>query len=293
MKKKIAALKKESQRQNVNPVRNMEAIKAYLEKIKNLPLLTKIQEQTLIQNAKEGDRESRRQVINCNLRLVVSIAKHYSHFDLPLMDLIAEGNIGLMRAIDKFNPSKGFRFSTYAAWWIRQSVTRALIDQGKTIRIPVYLNEQFYKYKKTKEALRQDLNREPTRQELSKKLRLPQERISEIELWIQKKSSLDAPIGDDGESQLGDFLKSKDYADTTKVIDGILKRERVDRLLHTISEKERTVLDLRFGITDGKPRTLADIAKRINVSRERIRQIEKLALKKLKDYAHDLKKEDL
>lgn len=263
----------------------MDAIKAYLERIKDIPLLTKEEEEDIIRKAKKGHRDSRRKLINSNLKLVVSIAKHYSYFDLPLIDLIAEGNIGLMRAIDKFKISKGYRFSTYAAWWIRQAITRALIDQSKTIRIPVYMSEMISKYKKSKEALRQKCNAEPSRGELAKKMQMPVEKISEIEMWIQKKASLEAPVGADGESQLGDFLEGKDYADTTKEVDRIFEKERINHLLDSVSERERQVLDMRFGISDGKEHTLAEVAKALDVSRERIRQIENEALDKLRRYA--------
>lgn len=263
----------------------MEAIKAYLDRIKSLPLLKAGEEADLIRKAKKGNREARRKLINCNLKLVVNIAKHYAHFNLTLMDLIAEGNIGLMRAIDKFDVRRGYRFSTYAAWWIRQAITRALIDQGKTIRIPVYMNELMAKYKKVQEALRQKLNREPARGEIAKRLKMPVEKVAEIELWSQRKASLEAPVGSDGESQLGDFIKSDDYSNTTTSIDKIFNKERINQLLKSVAERERLVLDLRFGIKDGKPHTLAEVAKKLNISRERVRQIEKEAIKKLRKYA--------
>lgn len=272
----------------------MEAIKAYLEKIKSIPVLTEKEEKTLINQAKKGNREARRKTINSNLKLVVNIAKHYAHYDLPLMDLIAEGNIGLMRAIDKFNTRRGYRFSTYAAWWIRQAITRAIIDQGKTIRIPVYMSELISKYKKQKEALWQKSKREPMREEIAKKAKLSIEKIGEIEMWMQKKASLEAPVGEDGESQLGDFIESKDYADTEQEVQRFFDRERVSRLLDlAVSERERKVLDLRFGITDGKTHTLAEVAEALSVSRERVRQIEKDALEKLRRFAIDEQKKEL
>ncbi|MBD3245465.1 MAG: sigma-70 family RNA polymerase sigma factor [Candidatus Omnitrophica bacterium] len=271
----------------------MEAIKAYLETIKSIPLLTKKEEQELIPKARRGDREARRKVINSNLKLVVNIAKHYSNFGLPLMDLIAEGNIGLMRAIEKFNTRRGYRFSTYAAWWIRQAITRALIDQGRTIRVPVYMSELMSKYRKAREMLRQKRKREPTRGEIAKKMKVPVDKVADIELWTQRKSSLDAPVGAEGDSQLSDFLRSKDYADTEKEVEKIFTRERVIHFLDFVSERERMVLDLRFGISNGKPHTLADVAKVLKVSRERVRQIEKEAFKKLKHYALEEQKKEL
>ncbi|MEI8350197.1 MAG: RNA polymerase sigma factor RpoD/SigA [Candidatus Omnitrophota bacterium] len=271
----------------------MEAIKAYLDKIKNISLLTKSEEEDFIRRAKKGNREARRKIINANLKLVVNIAKHYSHFDLPLMDLIAEGNIGLMRAIDKFNIGKGFRFSTYAAWWIRQAISRALIDQGKTIRIPVYMSEFMSKYKKVNEILRQKLKREPTRGEIAARMKMHTGKVGDIEMWMQKKASLEAPVGEDGESQLGDFIQGSDYADTNQEVEKFFNHERILHLLDFVSEREHQVLDFRFGITDGKPHTLAEVSKILNVSRERVRQIEKDALTKLKRYATDEQTKDL
>jgi RNA polymerase primary sigma factor len=271
----------------------MEALKAYLDQIKNTPVLTKEEEIPLIKKAKNNNLEARRKVINSNLKLVINIAKHYAYFDLPLMDLIAEGNIGLMRAIDKFNPSKGFRFSTYAAWWIRQAITRALIDQGKTIRVPVYMSELINKYKKVKEHLRQTHKREPSNGEIAKRLKISVEKVSELDLWIQKKSSIEAPVGEDGESQLGDFLTTDEYADTGKEINLIFDKERVHQLLDSLDEREKQILDLRFGITADKPHTLASVAKELNISRERVRQIEKDTLNRLRKYAEEEQKREL
>jgi len=260
----------------------MEAIKAYLERIKNLPILTQKEEIEYIRKAKRGSRVSRRKVINCNLKLVVSIAKHYSNYNLSLMDLIAEGNIGLMRAIDKFDARKGYRFSTYAAWWIRQAVSRALIDQGKTIRVPVYMSEFIAKHKRAKEILRQKLNREPSRGEVAKNLKMGLKKVADIELWTQKKSSLDAPVGVD--SKLGDFIANDESVMETSGADKVLNHERIEELLSYTTERERLVLNLRFGIVDGKPNTLAEVAKVLKISRERVRQIERDAIKRLHKY---------
>lgn len=271
----------------------MEAIRAYLERIKDIPLLSKKEEFELIRKARRGNIKSRWKLINANLKLVVSIAKHYSHFSLPLMDLIAEGNIGLMRAIDKFNPRKGFRFSTYAAWWIRQAATRALIDQGKTIRVPVYMSELIYKYIKKRNSIRQKLRREPTRNEIAKRLRMSLAKVADIEQWIEKKTSLDAPVGGGGDSQLSDFIKATGSGDTEGQIDNFFKHEHVLELLDFVKERERRILDLRFGISDGRPHTLAEVSKELKISRERVRQIEEVALRKLRAYAKEQQKQEL
>lgn len=271
----------------------MDAIRAYLNKIKDIPVLSKEQEVDLVTKAKKGNIKARWKIINSNLKLVVNIAKHYSQFNLPLMDLIAEGNIGLMRAVDKFNVKKGFRFSTYAAWWIRQAITRALIDQGKTIRVPVYMSELISKYITTRNKLRQKLKREPSRSEVAKRLKLPLNKVADIEMWIEKKSSLEAPVGSNGESQLSDFIKTTGYSDTEQEIEKFFKHEHVLELLDFVSDRERKILDLRFGITNGKPFTLAQVSKELGISRERVRQIEEAALKKLRAYAIQQQKEEL
>jgi len=265
----------------------MEAIRAYIEAIKDVPLLSAKQEKQLSRKVRKGSKIAQRKLITSNLKLVVNIAKHYAHYGLPLMDLIEEGNLGLIKAVEKFKPSKGYRFSTYAAWWIRQSITRALIDQGRTIRIPVYMSEIIAKFKKAEEKIRQRLSRNPTRAEIAKVMKLPVKKVAEIELWMNKKASLEAPIGNDQESQLADFIETGTTGDTEKEIEQFFKHEEILDLLSNLSEREKYILDLRFGINDGKPRTLAQVAKELKISRERVRQIEERAIKKLQKFTKE------
>ncbi len=260
----------------------MEAIRAYIERIKNIPVLSAQEERKLLRQAKKQNREAYRKLINSNLKLVINIAKHYARFGLPLMDLIEEGNIGIIKAIAKFNLRKGYRFSTYASWWIRQAITRALTEQSRLIRIPVYMSELMSHYVKGTEELRQLLNREPTKQELAKKLKISQERLSNIELRMNKKSSLDAPVGDEGDSQLSDFIKTEGEADTEGEIDSFFKHQNILDLFHELSERDALILDMRFGISSGKAATLAEVSKKLKISRERVRQLEERALKKLR-----------
>ncbi len=258
-----------------------EAIKSYLERIKNIPVLTPKEEKDLARKIKKGNRYAKKKMIESNLKLVVNIAKRYAGLGLPLMDLIAEGNLGLMRAVERFNPRKGFRFSTYAAWWIRQAITRAIIDQAKTVRIPVYLTEIISRIKKAQENLRQKLGRDPTSKELARHIKIPSSRLDRIQLLMAKTASLETPIGDDKESQFQEVLKDeKDL--TTKEINRFVKRQELLELMEGLTPREREILDLRFGLKDEKNYTLAKISKKMNISRERVRQIEEKALKKLR-----------
>jgi RNA polymerase primary sigma factor len=269
----------------------MEAIQAYIQRIKDIPLLSAKEEKTLARKARKGSQIAKRTLITANLKLVVNIAKHYAKYGLSLMDLIEEGNLGLIKAVEKFKPSKGYRFSTYSAWWIRQAITRALIDQGRTIRIPVYMSEIIAKYKKAEEKLRQRLSRNPTRGELAKAMKMTVKKIAETELWMNKKASLEAPVGGDKESSLADFIETTGIGDTEKEIDRFVQHEEVLDLLSNLSERERSILDLRFGINDSKPKTLAEIAKLLKISRERVRQIEERGIKKLKKMLKEKEKQ--
>ncbi len=263
----------------------MEALKNYLKEVRTIPLLTAEQEVTLGRKARRGDEYARKAMIRANLRLVINIAKRYMHLGIPFLDLIEEGNLGLMKAVDKFNPSKGFRFSTYAAWWVKQGITRSISEQGKMIRVPVYMSDLITKWKKTKEQITQKLHRIPTDQEIAKKLRLKKDKIEQINFWMSSSTaSLEAPIGEENESQIADLIQDENSASPDQGISDQLDRERVSNLLDMMSERERRILDMRFGLDNTKPHTLAEVAKKLGVSRERIRQIEESALNKLRKF---------
>jgi len=272
----------------------MDPVKAYLKEIKDIPLLSPEEEIELSKRARRGDKEARDRIIRSNLRLVINIAKRYSHLGIPLMDLIEEGNIGLMRAVDKFNPRKGFRFSTYAAWWIKQNITRAITEQQKMIRIPVYMNELLHKWKKTQEELSHKLKRVPTNEEIAKKMGIPKEKIEEITSWLSSTTlSLEEPVGDDEESQVKDLVENQKVESPDKDISRLIEKERIDNLLEKMSSREKEILDMRFGITDGRTHTLAEIAKKFGISRERVRQIEEQALKKLRKFIKEQEGKEL
>ena len=260
----------------------MDAIKLYLRAIKDIPLLTADQEKSLARKIRRGDARARRKMIQSNLRLVINIAKRYSKLGVPMMDLIEEGNLGLIKAVKKFNPYKGYRFSTYAAWWIKQYITRAIANQGKTIRIPVYMTEIINRWKRVTEQLTQKYSRKPKVKEIAKKMRLPMKKVREISEIATKISSLDAPIGDDGTGQFMDLIEDESSDSPMENVTGTLRRERVDKLLNRMNEREKKILDLRFGLTDGTTHTLGETAKVFGITRERVRQIESAALDKLK-----------
>jgi RNA polymerase primary sigma factor len=263
----------------------MESLKIYLKEIRTIPLLNAEEEVALSKRIKKGDEQARKTMIRANLRLVINIAKRYMHLGIPFMDLIEEGNLGLMKAVDRFNPKKGFRFSTYAAWWIKQGITRSISEQGKIIRVPVYMNDLIAKWRKKKEQLSQKLKRMPTDEEIAKKLKLSKDKIEQINFWMSTStSSLEAPIGEDSEGQVSDLIEDEASISPDAAIEHLLDKERVNSLLEGMTEREREILDLRFGLADKKPRTLAEVAKKLGVSRERIRQIEEAALRKLKKF---------
>ena len=262
----------------------MDPIRSYLKDIKAIPLLTARQEIELAQKIRKGDRMAKRQMTLSNLRLVINIAKRYSHLGVPLLDLIEEGNLGLMKAVMKYNPKKGFRFSTYGAWWIRQYITRAIANQGKTVRIPVYMTELLSKFKRMTEELSQKLGRRPSAQELSKRMRLSIERIERLQelVMASQTTSLETPIGEEGETEMIDLLQDDTIPSPHEDIGRFLQHERIDALLRKMNERERRLLTLRYGLEDGIGRTLGETAKFFGITRERVRQIEVVAIRKLR-----------
>jgi len=261
----------------------MEALKTYLKEIRTIPLLKAEEEISLAKKIQKGDEMARKAMIRANLRLVINIAKRYMYLGTPLLDLIEEGNLGLMKAVDKFDPKKGFRFSTYAAWWIKQSILRSIIDQGKMIRIPVYMNEMITKWKKRKEQLSHKLKRIPSDDEIGKSLKFSQDRIQQINFWLSTStSSLDAPIGEEGENQVADLVESQTSVSPDLQIEHLLDKEHVANIMEIMSPREKQVLGMRFGLGNSRRYTLAEVAKKLGVSRERVRQIEESALKKLR-----------
>mgnify|MGYP001590622349 FL=1 len=271
-----------------------DPIKAYLKDVRPIPLLTPKEEIEVAKKVRKGDRAARDHMIRANLRLVISIAKRYSNLGVPLSDLIEEGNIGLMKGVEKFDHKKGFRFSTYAAWWIKQGVSRAIIDQGKMIRVPVYMNEEILKYKKVLEKLTHKLNRKPRFSEIAKRMKTTVERIRELENSIARMSSLDAPIGEEGDGQMKDIIEDENVARPDAEIEKFFNKERALSFLDMLNDRERKILELRYGLADGEPHTLAEIAEILGVSRERIRQIEDATIKKIQHILKQKKaKEDV
>jgi len=270
----------------------MESLKQYLKEIRTIPLLTAEEEIKLARRIKKGDEKARKDMIRANLRLVINLAKRYMHLGIPLMDLIEEGNLGLMKAVEKFNPQKGFRFSTYAAWWIKQSITRSITEQGKMIRIPVYMSDLITKWKKKREALSQKLKRIPNDGEIAKKLKISKDKADQINFWMTSTtSSLEAPIGEDAESQVSDLIEDENAISPDAGIKRMMDKERVKDLLGLMTEREHEVLDMRFGLKGGHAYTLADVAKKLDVSRERVRQIEEEALRKLRRFVETQQQE--
>jgi RNA polymerase primary sigma factor len=267
-----------------------DSVRLYLREIGKIPLLNAEQELALAQRVVAGDKEAKDQMAEANMRLVVSIAKRYVGRGLDLLDLIQEGNTGLLRAVEKFDPDKGFKFSTYATWWIRQAITRAIADQARTIRIPVHMVETINKLLRTQRRLTQELNREPTNEEIARAMEIEVDKVEHIMKIKQDISSLDASIRDDEEdSVLADFIEDEDTVSPEESATGQLLKEQVRDMLSALTEREQKILKLRFGLEDGKSHTLEEVGQEFSVTRERIRQIEAKALAKLRKH-RDAKK---
>ena len=259
-----------------------DPVRMYLKEIGHVPLLTAEEEVALAQRMEAGDEEARHRLEEANLRLVVSIAKRYVGRGMLFLDLIQEGNLGLLKAVEKFDYSKGYKFSTYATWWIRQAITRAIADQARTIRIPVHMVETINKYIRISRQLLQDLGRDPTAEEVAKEMGLSTLRVREIMKIAQEPVSLETPIGEEEDSHLGDFIEDEAALDPADAASVMLLKEQITEVLQTLAPREAEVLRLRFGLEDGRSRTLEEVGQSFGVTRERIRQIEAKALRKLR-----------
>ena len=269
-----------------------DPVRMYLKEIGKVPLLSAEEEKELAIRMEEGDEEAKKRLAEANLRLVVSIAKRYVGRGMLFLDLIQEGNLGLIKAVEKFDYRKGFKFSTYATWWIRQAITRAIADQARTIRIPVHMVETINKLVRVSRQLLQELGREPTPEEIAEKMDIPVERVREIIKISQEPVSLETPIGEEEDSHLGDFIQDDNVPVPAEAAAFTLLKEQLDEVLGTLTEREQKVLRLRFGLKDGRARTLEEVGKEFNVTRERIRQIEAKALRKLRHPSRSRKLKD-
>ena len=259
-----------------------DPVRMYLKGIGQVDLLDKQEEVELAKRIEKGDEEAKSQLVEANLRLVVSIAKKYVGKGMSFLDLIQEGNMGLMKAVEKFDYTKGYKFSTYATWWIRQAITRAIADQGRTIRVPVHMVEKINKLIKIQRQLLQEKGREPTPEEIAEEMDISADKVSEIKKIAQESVSLDTPIGEEEDSSLGDFIEDTKTPEPSSTVSKNLLKEQLDSVLDTLTDREKRILELRFGIEDGRPSTLEEVGKEFGVTRERIRQIEAKALRKLR-----------
>ena len=259
-----------------------DPVRMYLKEIGKIPLLDSEREMYLAEQVSLGNKEAKDELVEANLRLVVSIAKRHVGKGMYFLDLIQEGNLGLMKAVEKFDYTKGYKFSTYATWWIRQAITRAIADQARTIRIPVHMVETIHKVSRTARMLQQENGKEPTTEEIARQLSMPEERVREIMKIAQDPVSLETPIGEEEDSHLGDFVEDTDTPAPSDTASYALLREQLNDVLHTLTPREEQVLKLRFGLEDGRQRTLEEVGKQFNITRERIRQIEAKALRKLR-----------
>ena len=269
-----------------------DPVRMYLKEIGKVPLLSAEVEIELAKRMKNGDQEAKKRLAEANLRLVVSIAKRYVGRGMLFLDLIQEGNLGLIKAVEKFDYRKGYKFSTYATWWIRQAITRAIADQARTIRIPVHMVETINKLIRVSRQLLQELGREPTPEEISEEMGMPVDRVREILKISQEPVSLETPIGEEEDSHLGDFIQDDNVPVPAEAASFTLLREQLVEVLGTLTEREQKVLRLRFGLDDGRARTLEEVGKEFNVTRERIRQIEAKALRKLRHPSRSRKLKD-
>lgn len=278
-----------SSRSIESPVLNREEItstvRQFMSEVSRIPLLTPEEEKTLAKRIKQGDEEARQAMIKANLRLVINIAKRYVNQGLPFLDLIDEGNLGLIKAVEKFDYRRGLKFSTYATWWIRQSITRAVANQGRTIRLPVHLTEYVNKYQQLVQKLIQRLGREPTPKEVAREMKIPVSKVKEIVRSSYRTTSLETPIGEEGHSRLSERIPDKESIIPSDMVTVLLaEQERIEDLLELLSDREREILKLRFGLETGTPLTLEETGKEFRLTRERIRQIEVSALQKLKEF---------
>ena len=269
-----------------------DPVRMYLKEIGKVPLLTPEEEQDLAKRMAEGDEEAKRRMAEANLRLVVSIAKRYVGRGMLFLDLIQEGNLGLIKAVEKFDYTKGYKFSTYATWWIRQAITRAIADQARTIRIPVHMVETINKVIRVSRQLLQELGHDPTPEEISAQMNMPVDKVREILKIAQEPVSLETPIGEEEDSHLGDFIPDEGASEPSEAASFTLLKEQLVDVLSTLTPREEKVLKLRFGIEDGRTRTLEEVGKEFNVTRERIRQIEAKALRKLRHPSRSKKLKD-
>ena len=269
-----------------------DPVKTYLKEIGRVPLLSAEEEAALARAAQAGDEDARRRLSEANLRLVVSVAKRYAGRGLPFLDLIQEGNLGLIKAVEKFDYRKGYKFSTYATWWIRQAITRAIADQARTIRIPVHMVETINKLIRVSRQLLQELGREPTPEEIAEEMHMSVERVREILKISQEPVSLETPIGEEEDSHLGDFIQDDNVPVPADAAAFTMLKEQLEDVLSTLTDRDQKVLRLRFGLYDGRARTLEEVGKEFNVTRERIRQIEAKALRKLRHPSRSRKLKD-
>jgi len=259
-----------------------DPVRMYLKEIGRVQLLNVEQEQILAQKMKEGDEKAKNSIVEANLRLVVSIAKKHLNKGMAFLDLIQEGNLGLMKAVEKFDSSKGYKFSTYATWWIRQAITRAIADQARTVRIPVHMVETIHKVSRVSRQLLQEYGREPTPEEIAEKIGMTAEKVRDTMKYALDPISLETPIGEEEDSHLGDFIPDEDSPAPAEAASYTLLKEQINEVLHTLTPREEQVLKLRFGLEDGRTRTLEEVGKEFDITRERIRQIEAKALRKLR-----------